>query len=1166
MKLDFIPTNTEDFFEQLFHRPSKALSCLFDTFVSITEDMNIDYVTIYTTCPELTISGFAFPSRILEHKIYLSGLSSPIITEPSLEGASVITLSNLTEGNIILNQFISLQQFQYGSDIVAGYWHNGSFKAILNNVAFSLFESFFTAPVNINPDGLKFESDVFLFGTFDAHITGQVAQGHSWDGNFSLNIDGNFKTGPNTFVFSLEQYIYNYTKTKVSMSQERIANAQINIANTELLLQQYNTTIASKLSNVDKLSNVEANALAKVDVSAAAVEQAQAILNSVNATVQVALAKVLAVCEDIPCSNMCLPMAMYVSCDNHLTLEEWGFSDVITIDEVLQHKMDFITEEIWHIERLCRIITNIKGWAETTFSQICSYRTISSNVTYKAQVTYNNVINVSHIQPVVIDSHTITVTQLCSQEDPCGSEIFDYVCALTNAGCHVAQQPAIDALNEAEKALIGPLLQLNQAKLNLSLAQGELAVVNSMKTIAEQSYYQALQAYQTIENQLVLDQEYLASILIEESPFIELAKYLESNTIEQLLQFSGISFSITIEVTSPQSFPVTILCRLPLFDTSFSVDLSPNFSATLPILQRDISNAVLTELGHQLEEIGGIKKRSIHHLPFNQQQFEEKCASLKDVKKFLTQINQSIEFVLLRSNDAKQNISLVAMKMKDMLSVDSLNFTNINFTFLQEELLYTIGMDELLLLAKAKPEIVSLTATITEIQEFTKSLTLSIDDDLFTFWIIGFMSVFNPSGFQSVGNHQCYGLTDCLTITSTIIQELVEDAPIAMQEKLLSEFPLAKEKLYTISLETNLTMSQALSLTSGMYSIAQQLEATNYWCNGPPTMTKHPIETLHVEYGDNFNITCAAESTLPIHYLWKKDGFTLPTFNTNILYINSTTLLDEGQYQCTASNPVGTVESKLARVQVYIPPIITLSPSNYETFEGSDNGGWFACNATGHPTPGYEWYFSSNNQTWSLIEVSGSNELVVHKPNKSQEGWYKCRVFLGDSEDFSKIAHLTVYGASVSTLVFPIDFIMIVLHHHPQVTANYTDGVIDNLLNELKSYVNKDYVKFEDVKVVFGYNNATALVDLIFSSYYEYSLSVLISDQADTAFHYKDNLFNGLIQLETGLKTSTLHFNYEDSLYVTVGLSLIVENLKYQCPSGQELKYGNFMCSKCYYM
>ena len=133
-------------------------------------------------------------------------------------------------------------------------------------------------------------------------------------------------------------------------------------------------------------------------------------------------------------------------------------------------------------------------------------------------------------------------------------------------------------------------------------------------------------------------------------------------------------------------------------------------------------------------------------------------------------------------------------------------------------------------------------------------------------------------------------------------------------------------------------------------------------------------------------------------------------------------ITDEGVYQCLATNSILTTTSLFSTVAVFEPPVITLSPSDYTTFEGDDNGAVFVCNATARPSPSYQWHWSPDGVTWSDVYNGTSNELFLSKPLMEREGWYRCRAYTDNTWIQSGVARLTILPVVISKLVYPVSF------------------------------------------------------------------------------------------------------------------------------------------------
>ena len=79
----------------------------------------------------------------------------------------------------------------------------------------------------------------------------------------------------------------------------------------------------------------------------------------------------------------------------------------------------------------------------------------------------------------------------------------------------------------------------------------------------------------------------------------------------------------------------------------------------------------------------------------------------------------------------------------------------------------------------------------------------------------------------------------------------------------------------------------------------------------------------------------------------------------------------------------------------------------------------FVCNATGQQNPNYWWYWTRNETAWYGVSNSSSNELVLPKQIKEQEGWYHCRDFTKNDQTNSDSSYPTVLSVFLSISISP---------------------------------------------------------------------------------------------------------------------------------------------------
>ena len=102
---------------------------------------------------------------------------------------------------------------------------------------------------------------------------------------------------------------------------------------------------------------------------------------------------------------------------------------------------------------------------------------------------------------------------------------------------------------------------------------------------------------------------------------------------------------------------------------------------------------------------------------------------------------------------------------------------------------------------------------------------------------------------------------------------------------------------------------------------------------------------------------------------------------------------DEGIYTCVATNLVHSVRSMPAIVKVETIPAIITQPEDVDTYVCSANGATFQVNATGIPTPRYQWYFRHiHNTIFVPLPNAISSVLFIPQPQADNEGTYYCNV------------------------------------------------------------------------------------------------------------------------------------------------------------------------------
>ena len=227
----------------------------------------------------------------------------------------------------------------------------------------------------------------------------------------------------------------------------------------------------------------------------------------------------------------------------------------------------------------------------------------------------------------------------------------------------------------------------------------------------------------------------------------------------------------------------------------------------------------------------------------------------------------------------------------------------------------------------------------------------ALESTIFSEWQAGMELLYSESG--SVGEAGCDGLADCLLTSSDTFQNLIDLTPESqLSQEFISlrhRFPLAVTKLLELALLSNIIIQEGLARVEPIIEITTAYATNNYWCNEPPVMMTEPPPEVNVSLGATLQLSCTAESNLPVTYCWMRDVNILPQFTTNELVITGVQRQDSANYTCVASNPVGTAVSINTSVTVYELPQFYLQPESVVTYFGDGNGAWFACNASAWP-------------------------------------------------------------------------------------------------------------------------------------------------------------------------------------------------------------------------
>ena len=667
-----------------------------------------------------------------------------------------------------------------------------------------------------------------------------------------------------------------------------------------------------------------------------------------------------AVCQLEEClAGECEIGATCRACDNHIEFANWVNCDETVTKDKLMYRVTNKTTQSCAYEKQCRIVTKIKGWASTIFGQTCSYACLSRDTTKEVEETYYNTVNVSRTIPCSTLPVPLSITQRCCTPHPCSEETIRSIdCIYQNIVCELAREPFYDALNETEQALLFPYLRLAEAKANHSLAVTLLAAATAKKNLIEEELQLIEPTHASLTQAVETNERYYKMVEADELSILKLKSLLSNLSIESLLQIEQIKFQTTLQGPPDSSLiPVTISAYLPKLKQPVVVTVSIDLTAPDELVKREVFNHLFPQMMEELFRSSEKRKRNAGdelESISSVRRFQANCATIANLKNYFYDINQTLDHVLFHSISSSHNITDNIKDIVESVYSPNFNSSRLNFTLIKEFDLESDLEEQ----AKNTSAFVELFERVNSILSVSETVLQSSQIDALIQWRIALGKV------TTVMGRPCFGLVDCFTISTLLVQELVEDHPKGESNTLLSLLPSARKNLVELALATNVSLTETKSKTGPMVNILNELAANGYWCSDPPVITEHPEKEQFIDLGHNMSISCQANSSLSLAYSWKRDGFLSPNHAASTFTKLTVNQTDEGTYQCLATNPVGTTSSLFSTITMFEPPVITLSPVDFTTFEGDDNGAVFVCNAIATPSPKYQWYWSANTDAW----------------------------------------------------------------------------------------------------------------------------------------------------------------------------------------------------------
>ena len=596
-KLLYSPSDSDTFFSRVLSLPNNQTSCLVDAFVKFNDTTSdLSWMTFVTDCVNFQITNYQFPSGSARHRVYLSGSTDPPTPDNRWDGAVVKVYSDLVDSNLPLNQYLTVHQPASGPAISAGFWSGGNTSARLHEAEISILGTQFMTPVEISDEYLTFSTDTTIFGRYNSHISGRVPTGTSWD-NVSFVVSGEFETGPSSFVEKVNEYTHEYASTVVTRANDRIMQAEMarnasqdRLASFQMKVNEKSSAVTAELANYQQ-------AMAAVATASAAVASWQAQVDQISMEEQSTLTDI---CEDEACTGSCVPEVECLVCEHTMMTNTTGLCNVTTEATMLEYRTVPIAVDRWSYQHYCHIVTKITGWGRTAFTQTCSYVSLPREEIIEEEETYLRAVNVTRVQSCVQNAVDTSIHQVCCTEQDCSKKLPNITCITRDVSCQLARTRAYSTLNDSDQVLLAPMQKLAEAKANLTIALAEAAVAETSKNITEQELQILQQTLQRLMTAKDTQDSYYQQVLEAEQAALDLETALANSTIEQLVDVNDLQFTVSFRESSPVIVPVVIGVTIPKLNQTINVSLSVDLTAPEKILQRDIAQQILSQVGSRV--------------------------------------------------------------------------------------------------------------------------------------------------------------------------------------------------------------------------------------------------------------------------------------------------------------------------------------------------------------------------------------------------------------------------------------------------------------------------------------------------------------------------------------------------------------------------------------
>ncbi len=1100
--------------------------CSIDGFLSINGNFGVNEFSFTSDCLHLRIGQINIPNDFT-HAIHFTRFTR------NNGIPSIIIYSKLKSSKVSIGDFFHIYADGHNDNIIELLYKPNSTSLIgsIYNVSVSLFDAEMKTDLIINGSAITFKGKTTIFNNFDVDVSGKSSIESSIESQ-TLDVSFEIVDRHSTFKKNLTENLILHMKTEYDNIIERETNSKILLQDTKLRLS--GLTIVLQNLDVNRQLLLVKQSSMNESVNSLNI-QVENFKNEFDHAYDQALGTVNSneSCFEKTCKLICDQDTTCSSCESKVKVNEPAVCErnVTGIRITTQYRN--IPTTLSRYESICYPCSKIFWNTLPVFSlDNCCY---TQSVSYIGNITepYESTEYYSYIQKfacTTVSDVEQDVSGICCTEGACNSKTLNSSCLVLNSLC---RQQVLNELISTHPDLQLSYEKYEIAKTNLTYFEIQLLLINKQIASLDQEY----SLIKSVEESLSFAN--MSRKIIQSEILKYTARFLplydpEENRIKDI-EILNVSFTYLLSKETPLSVPALVTINYENEISELPVEI--NFQESLEIMYRQVSLKIFNHVA----EIGNSrnKRETVQSLEDNY--LSTVCRDLSNLEIFIVEVTSSLNSSF---HTFITNMELLREGMSSNL-LQNLSNTNSETSESIEEL-----QTSLLELLQFK------NYSLNKIQEILTNLS-------FMQWQMS-IDKFYANGTVIMENGiPCIGLADCLQSVIYNLVFILEDTQIIEANSLKKTILSLKNNLLSVATKSNFSFMLAEQALNSLLDVFVDLHQLEYWCADPPMFTEQLPLKINVSLGATLKIPCIVHSELPVTYLWKKNSIILSSSSSTLAVVDVDES-DSGQYQCIATNSIGSITSITTLVNVFSIPVLSLTlDAVYEVYEGYDNGVHFACDAESFPLPEWKWFyqFSMMDPLSEINEETGST-LSILSPELQHEGWYTCMAYNELGETSSKPAFLLVLPSTLSTFQYIVNIAF---------TSNNEELDYD-IVDNAQSFTSEVQSLLESFTQITVDNLRLVKTDF---NLLQVTFTVHTSDQLDsiqtrTLIDIVPVIGPTILQLEDSI--STLSHMASASTGITINIanmtlnsilnSLQIEPRYVSCPEGFEVSSNYIICGK----